>query len=312
MLKANNERVIGFYDGEVKGPLFICFGAMHGNEPAGVKAIKLVQKMLEVEHIRQPEFKYKGQFLGLIGNLEAYKNEVRFHKRDLNRMFSKAYIDKLKNSILPLMYEDKELLELDKIVRESIQQYEPDKVIILDLHTTSSFGGIFTICRDDENAIKIGSALHAPIVLGMLEGLSGTTLHYFTEDHFEKPIIPITFESGQHEETLAINRAVAGIINCMKAIGALEPNIVENHHEEILLDYSEGLPAVTRLLSVHAISAEDNFVMKPGYVNFQQVKKGEVVAEDKNGPISLSDEGRILMPLYQEKGEDGFFLIKEI
>ena len=50
--------------------------------------------------------------------------------------------------------------------------------------------------------------------------------------------------------------------------------------------------------------------MNEGYLNFQEVKKGEHLANDKNGPIYASEDSLILMPLYQKKGEDGFFLVK--
>ena len=43
-----------------------------------------------------------------------------------------------------------------------------------------------------------------------------------------------------------------------------------------------------------------------------KVKKGELIAKDKNGDIFSPANGRILMPLYQKQGEDGFFIIKEI
>ena len=33
------KRIIGRYEGNEPGPLFLCIGAMHGNEPAGVQAI---------------------------------------------------------------------------------------------------------------------------------------------------------------------------------------------------------------------------------------------------------------------------------
>ena len=52
--------------------------------------------------------------------------------------------------------------------------------------------------------------------------------------------------------------------------------------------------------------------MKPGYKNFQKISKGEVLAEDRNGHIVSQYNGRILMPLYQKQGEEGFFIIKEI
>ena len=307
------DRIIGMYKGHQPGPLFICFGATHGNEPAGIKAIQLVLKMLEVEPIRHPEFEYAGNFVGLIGNLNAYRQGKRFIDKDLNRNFSLGRINQLKKGLIEdATSEDKELLDIDDTVRMLIERYEHSEVVLLDLHTTSSYGGIFTICRDREDDIKFGMAMHAPIVLGMLEGLKGTTLHYFTTENMGVKTTPITFESGQHEEDLSVPRAVAAIINCMKEMGSVAPNLVENHHEKILIRYSADLPKVTRLIERYAITEEDGFVMNPGYTNFQKVSQGEQVAADKNGEVTISEEGRLLMPLYQQQGEEGFFLVKDI
>lgn len=302
------ERLIGRHDGKKGGPLLICFGAMHGNEPAGVKAIELVIKMLDVEHVRNPGFTYNGNFAGIVGNLEAYKRQKRYINKDINRNF---HADLFSKDADALDVEDRQIIEIINYVRELIEEIKPSQLIILDLHTTSSHGGIFTICRDINRDKEIATALHAPVVLGMLEGLSGTTLHYFTTENMGVDTVPITFESGQHEERLSTVRAVAGIISCMKAIGSVDPEDVENHHEGLLAMYSEELPDITRLIKRQGITSDEKFKMKPGYENFQEVKKGEVVAENINGPIINEQDGLMLMPLYQEQGEDGFFIVKE-
>ena len=241
--KIDTKRILGRYEGSEKGPLFICTGAMHGNEPAGVSAIDLVFKMLEVEPIRNPGFVFKGRMLGLIGNRRAFEKSVRFVDKDLNRSFDSQQLLRLQSSPLEkLKSEELEFLELTDLIRNEIEDYQPERIFFLDLHTTSSHGGIFTICRNLEEDIRIGTAMHAPIVLGIIEGLKGTTLHYFTSENMGIPTIPITFESGQHQEGMAVNRAVAGIINCMKEVGCLDPEDVENHHEQILIDYGKSLP----------------------------------------------------------------------
>ena len=40
------------------------------------------------------------------------------------------------------------------------------------------------------------------------------------------------------------------------------------------------------------------------------MKAGEILAEDQHGAIRAKDDGLILMPLYQRKGTEGFFLVK--
>jgi len=306
-------RIIGKFEGEEKGPLLICLGAMHGNEPAGVKAIAFVLKMLEIEPIKNPDFKYKGKFIGLIGNLAAYQAHQRFLNKDLNRCFSKSQLDHL-NSIDPKLHdnEDKELLSLIEIINKEISIYKPEKLIVLDLHTTSSFGGIFTICQETPEIIEMATALHAPVVTGFLEGIKGTTLHYFKKENTGVDTAAITFESGQHDEPLSINRAIAGIICCMREIKAVNRSDVENIHEDMLIEYSSNLPELATLVEHHPISESDNFKMEPGFKNFQPVDEGQFIATDKEGKIKIKNAGRILMPLYQEKGEDGFFIIQDI
>ena len=313
MRAIDTKRILGRYEGAERGPLYICIGAMHGNEPAGVRAIDLVLKMLEVEPIRNPGFVFRGRLIGLVGNRRAYESGVRFISRDLNRSFDAEALVRIQNSPLEnLNSEDLEFLELTDVISAEIRDYKPERIVLLDLHTTSSHGGIFTICRDIGRDIELGAAIHAPIVLGILAGLKGTTLHYFISDNLGIDTIPITFESGQHEEGMAVNRAVAGIISCMKAIGCVKPEDVENHHEKILIEYGEKLPRVTTLVRHHTISEGDGFEMALGYSNFQPIASGEEVAKDNNGPIIVKEEGtRILMPLYQKQGDDGFFLVKE-
>ena len=79
-------RIIDRYEGKEPGPLLICIGGMHGNEPAGILAIQEVFRLLDIEDACNPEFSYRGSFIGIRGNLRAIQNEQRFIDRDLNRM----------------------------------------------------------------------------------------------------------------------------------------------------------------------------------------------------------------------------------
>ncbi len=309
----NAERVIGRYEGKKGGPLLVILGGMHGNEPAGIKAIDLMCKMLEVEPITNPSFEFNGTVMGLIGNLQALKENKRFINKDLNRQWELDIVERIitadKKS---LEAEDLEMREILDIIHNEIEQSQVEKLIVLDLHTTSSFGGIFTIPSDDPESLRIALELHAPVVQNMLEGIHGTTLHYFRTENMGINTVGVTFESGQHDEVLSVNRAIAAITNCMRSIGMVQAEHVENRHDSILIEYSKDLPKVTKMLSRHGVTDEDEFRMLNGYENFQPVKKGELLAEDKKGKIYAPDDALILMPLYQEQGEDGFFLIQRI
>jgi len=307
------KRIIGRYTENKRGPLLLVIGGIHGNEPAGVKAIDLVSKMLEIEHIKNEGFEFKGTLLGIIGNLKAYKKNVRFIKKDLNRIWSKDHLDTIKP--LPtsqLDAEDREMLEILSLINHELSTNKYTRMLVLDLHTTSSHGGIFSIPNNFKDSQAIALQLHAPVVKGMLKGIKNTTLHFFKTKNFPLQTTAVTFESGQHEDPLSVNRAVSAIINCMRTLGSVIESDVENIHDKILKKFSKKLPKCTKLVKRHAIQPVEGFEMLPGFKNFQKVKKGELIAKDKNGDIFSPANGRILMPLYQKQGEDGFFIIKEI
>ncbi|MCB0641067.1 MAG: succinylglutamate desuccinylase/aspartoacylase family protein, partial [Phaeodactylibacter sp.] len=204
------DRIIGTYTGSKKGPLLIVFGAMHGNELAGMRALELLFKMLEVEPITNPDFTFHGRVVGLRGNLQAIQQKTRYIERDLNRQWTPENIQRV--TAVPkaiLEAEDLELRENIDRIRQEIADYQPEHLIVLDIHTTTAFGGIFAIPTEDPESVRIAVELHAPVVKGMLRGIQGSTLHYFNKENMGLRTTPVVFESGQHDEPLSINRAIA-------------------------------------------------------------------------------------------------------
>ncbi len=309
---AHRRHVLGEFTGNKPGPLFICIAGLHGNEVAGVEAVKTVFKLLEIEPYVNPSFSYQGTFLGILGNAEAYFRQKRFITKDLNRIWTPENVRRVKNMPYEqLQSEDRELRELVDLMEAKIRQHKPSRLVMLDLHTTSAYGGIFAIASDMPESIRIAVELHAPVITGMLEGITGTTLHYFVKENFGLPTVGVAFEAGQHKDQLSVNRCIAAIINCMRSIRAVRSEDVENRHDALLIEYSKDLPKVARLVTVHHIQPDDHFVMKPGFRNFQRVYKGQLLASDIRGPIYSPADGRILMPLYQKQGSDGFFIVRE-
>ncbi len=307
------KHIIGRYIGHRRGPLLICFGGMHGNEPAGVKAIELMIKMLEVEPITNPDFIFNGRFLGILSNLEAYKHRVRYIDHDLNRSWENERIDKISNNgVFTLTSEEQEMREILHIIDAEIDKYQPDEIVFLDLHTTSSFGGIFSIVADDEPSTILAMDLPAPVVKGMINDLKGTVLHFFNSSRYGLPVRTISFEAGHHDELLSVNRCIAAITCCMRAIHCVNPSDVESQHLKVLMDHAAGLPKLTEVLYHHSITNSDHFTMLPNFRNFQSVKQGQLLARDKRGEIHAKYNGRVLLPLYQKQGEDGFFIIEDI
>ncbi len=247
---------------------------MHGNEPAGIQAIKEVFRLLHVEPEVNPGFHYRGVMLGIRGNLAALKTKQRFINRDLNRMLTPAEIKRIRQlSPERLTAEDKECLEFMETIEAEIKKYRPRLTLILDMHTTTADGGIFTIAAEDEMSRILAKGLHAPVVLGIAEGLTGTTIDYFNRP--SSNIYCIVFEAGRHDDSYGIHRSVAAIVNCMQSIGAVDSRDVDHRHDGLLISLSIGLPKVTRLVYHYRIQPGELFIMNPGYQNFQQVTAGE-------------------------------------
>ncbi len=307
------ERVIGRYEGEEGGPLLVCLGGMHGNEWAGIEALEIVFQLLAQEPQINPHFRFKGRIVGLRGNLQAIAEKKRFINRDLNRMWTTEQIRRSRSKPYDqLEAEERELIGILDAVAQEAADYQPEKFVLLDLHTTTAQGGIFSIPTDDADSLRIAMELHAPVIKGLLRGVRGTTLHFFNRDLYAPETIAVCFESGQHDDPLSVNRAIAAITNCMRTIGCVQAEDVENRHDELLQEYSRNLPKVAELILSHAISPGDQFRMMPGFKNFQRVRKGQLLAQDRYGPIYAPADGCVLMPLYQEQGEDGFFLVRPV
>lgn len=311
-------RVIGSFKGQNDGALVLAFGALHGNEPAGVRAIEEVVQMLQQEAANSPDFIFYGKFVGVLGNRKAYETGVRFLEKDLNRQWTLENLRRIQHQqFVGLTDEDLEIAELLEAIHTEIRETSPTTIVLLDLHTTSADGGIFCIPTDEKASLRLAKELHAPVILNLFEGVEGTLLRFAADGHFQiggfpKHIFGVAFEAGQHDDPLSVSRSVAGIVNCLRAAGCVEQEDLNTRHDDILLQYSNRLPKVTRLTHVHHIRPGDEFRMRPGYINFQPIQKGEHLADDVTGPIYAPDDGLILMPLYQPKGSDGFFIVQEV
>ena len=305
------QRIIGQFGGDLHGPFLICIGGMHGNEPAGISAIGEVLRLLEQEKNDHPDFRYQGSFLGIRGNLEALQQKKRFIDRDLNRILSAEKINQFQDQPPALLLqEEKECLELLDLIASSIQQQQPPLTLILDLHTTTASGGIFSIAAEDDMSLSLAKGLHIPVILGIASGLKGTTIDYFNRP--EEHTYCVVLEAGQHDDPQSVDRTVSAIINCMRALKSVDPRYVDHRHDGLLMRLGEHLPKVTRLIYHYKIQPEERFVMKEGYKNFDFIKRGDQLATNQFGPVLSNYDGLILMPKYQTLGDDGFFIVEEI
>lgn len=301
------KRLIGEYGDYNSGPLFIVLAGIHGNEKAGIFALERILEYFSLNRI-----KFKGKIVALRCNLTALELNQRFIHKDLNRQWYDSKIKKL--SALPFgmlnTAEDREQVQLlDYIQYVLAQQEDKENVVLIDLHTTSAAGACMTITNQHPKSVAFARMLPVPVISGMTSVLKGTTLEYF-----ENMGIPgIAYEAGQHDDIESIERMKYGLVSLFLNAGILDEKHSSFFAEGIerLRKYNEGLPYVVAVLYHHAITEEDEFVMRPGYSNFSKITKGEHLADDKEGKILAPNDGMVLMPLYQKKGSDGFFIVEK-
>lgn len=298
-------RVIGTYGKPGSGPLVIVTAGLHGNEPSGVKALERV-----FQHLRRFEIEFDGFLVGLAGNLVALEQGVRFVDEDLNRLWSPDQIALARG----LSYEDRnveqrELIALVDLIEPELERDYSSKVM-MDLHTTSAEGGMFSIVTRKSKHREFASALHAPVLFDLSTSLS-TTISRFMDDH---DMIGLAYESGMHTDPESVGNHEAAIWLLLSKAGCINNNgnidVDTDPFHRRLITLSKDLPHYVQVVYRHGITSDDMFHMYPGYSNFHRVYKDEPLARDRNGEVCCPIPGLMLMPLYQNKGSDGFFIMK--
>ena len=297
-------RLIGRVDGAEPGPTLMCVAGIHGNEPAGVHAVRRALGILE-----QRRSEMTGSFVAFAGNITALAAGRRFVDRDLNRAWTQARLAQLRqNGHQTASVEDVEQVELLDAI-EGVLRTARDSVYALDLHTTSGPGGIFSAFTDALPHRAFAADFPVPMIFGLEELVDGTLLNLLSEHG----VVALTVETGQHDEEASVDRAEAAIWIAVVSAGLLpERSVPETTEARKLLQRDAGhLPRALEMRYKRDVVDGDGFVMGPGYTNFEPVSAGDVVARDSLGDVVASETGRLLMPLYQEQGEDGFFLVRE-
>ncbi|MEM9679878.1 MAG: succinylglutamate desuccinylase/aspartoacylase family protein, partial [Bacteroidota bacterium] len=188
---SSQSRLINHIKGKEPGPTVVFFAGIHGNEQAGVKALKRVLKNVEGNVSR-------GNIYGIYGNLKALKTNKRFIDEDLNRMWTHKKLEQLKHNDQDI-HEKQEQRELYTILSSLIEKTK-GPMYFIDLHTTSSVTLPFITINDAIINRKFAKHFPCPVVLGIEEYLEGPLLSYLNTRGY----VSLGFESGQHIDPQAI------------------------------------------------------------------------------------------------------------
>ena len=294
-------RIIHKINPQKKGPTLVFFAGIHGNEPAGIFALKEAFKNLNTTN-------FKGSVYAFSGNLKALQKNQRFLDEDLNRMWTKPQLQAL--NIKPqLNAEQGEQQEILKLLEDIINQHS-GPFYFIDLHTTSSKTLPFITINDAIINRKFSQLFPVPIVLGIEEYLNGPLLSYINQLGY----VSLGFESGQHDDKQAIKNAIAFIKLSLVFSGILDEEVLPDYKPQMeqLLSQTKHIIDVFEVVYLHHIKKDEVFKMKPGFKSFQSIKKKTPLATSNHQMVTSKYNARLFMPLYQTQGEEGFFIIKTI
>ena len=298
------EHLVGEFVGEEDGITLIVVGGIHGNEPGGKIALQNVARKLESLRLD-----LRGRVYLLAGNTRALKRCVRFLDSDLNRHWTSENLSKHESKYSSAQNnEDLELKELLNIF-DAILKSSKSEVFALDLHSTSAGGLPFATVGDTLRNRRFAQKFPVTILLGIEEQLEGTMLEYLNN----AGAVTFGFEGGQHDSPVTAENHEAliwlALINSgiLSAESAPELNVYRD-----FLAKAAGKQRILEVRHRESIKPEDEFEMNPGFENFDVIKRGQILAKNKNGAIRANESGLLLMPLYQKQGEDGFFIGREI
>lgn len=303
------ERVLGRVSGAREGgPLCVVTAGLHGNEPAGVHALRRVFHDIATKRVP-----LQGRFVAFSGNRTGLERGVRFVDEDMNRVWSAARVASMRDRDPRLdNSEEREQRELVGLLRGEFERGH-ERVTHLDLHSTSGIGPPFTVIAGPDSSRGAANNLGVPLLLGLEAIIAGTLIeHLGSLGH-----TTVLLEGGQNEARSTIDHHESAVWLTLVEAGVVKASDAPElaAHRTRLLNSANGLPGELEIAYCHHLEPDEEFKMLPGYASFDAVVEGQLLA--RSGPnfereVRAPWTGTLLMPRYQGQGLDGFFLGRRI
>ena len=294
-----NKRILGSYTSDKEGPLLFITAAVHGNEPSGVMALKAVFSELNKT---QPQI--KGTFLGLIANEEAFKESKRYLDEDLNRTWTNENLENPDDN----SNEQQEMLEIIDII-DDYRKKDFTEIYFIDCHTTSSASLPYISVQDIGKNDTWAQQFPIHIIRGFSDIVSGTIDGYFSH----RGMTGFAVEAGQHDDKDSAAYHEGCIWIALREVCGLDfDHLPEIPAAALTTIHDTPDPKIFEIIHRFGLKDDDNFEMKPGFENFQPIKKGEILATLNGETIKSTWDAYIFMPLYQSQGNDGFFIVEPV
>lgn len=297
-----------FESDDPSGTTLVVIGGVHGNEPAGLIAAQRVLDQLRAE---QPTG-FRGGLVVMAGNLPALNLEdkdARYIDFDLNRIFTCEQI------AMPAQTSTEHAQMHELLAALRAQRAHCQRMIVMDLHTTSSDAPPVAVFEDSIPARRFARQMPMPIYLGFEEELGGLLIDRVTN---ELGSVAVVIEGGQHFDPSAIVVHEAAIWAGLHAAGILDVSaIMHKTPPGDILREAVGDQAykVFDIRYLRPIGHEE-FSICPGIKAGTGVKQESTPIAVENGTTITSPvRGRVFLPNMQTQkrvGDDGFFIVRHV
>ncbi len=252
---------------ELKGPFsktLTIATLVHGNEIGGIEVLLQI-----LEEIRSQKLSLKSNLRLILGNVDAYFEDKRYLESDMNRAFGS---------------EDRKSKE--ELRAHELETYLQDTDVLIDIHQTiGATKTPFFIFEYDEESYHLARYLHPtlPVVTNTKKrDFQGKTSTGYT---ISKGGMAVTLETGQK------------IIEDTQISLALEISRIA-----IETDFGDSLP-VSPLSHIYTFSQiihnpDRSLEMVKQFVNFDPIKKDEVLARNSLREVRSEVDGVILFAKY--------------
>lgn len=258
--------------GASNGPTSVILVGVHGNEKCGVFALQKILQTLNIEF---------GRVLFAYGNPRAIDQNVRFTEMNLNRAFKPngLYTEQEKNT-----YEYQRA--------QFLKNYLNQADALLDVHASfTPDSKRFIICEN--NSEKIAQYLPFNLVSSGFDKLEpGGTDGYMNSQNK----IGICVECGYLGDSSSTQVAEEAILNFLSARHHINRQIKKYPQTKIKFN------------SIY-FTKTNNFRLNKDFIDFEEIKKGELIGSDSNEEIRALEDSVIIFARNRNTVGDEAFLL---
>jgi succinylglutamate desuccinylase len=262
---------IHHFVGDKKGKCIVIMAGVHGNERVGVHVIQKLNTLLRQEEII-------GEVYLILGNPDAYKNNVRFVDEDMNRLFGKETLEEIKKlSFKQLNVEQKRVLELLPILQKAD--------FLLDIHSTINPSVPFVFTENTERHLRMAQCFDVEYIV--CNSQNGPKDMNSCTDNFvdRNGGIGLTYESGWHKDEQCFENVL------------LKAKLFLAYTKATFLSLKPSprkLQSKSLLLYKSIIPKSDKFYFLKKFKNFETVSAGTIIATDDKKEIYVEQNSYFL------------------